>query len=184
LIPIETSLSGVLLIPAGTFIMTMSGVYLVVGIIEGLVTAGVVVYLGKMRPELVLERFGDKRSIKGVLLSLCVISIIISGGVLTHFSSDKPDGLEWSYKYRGGEAGFESVISNDSETVVRADVLQAKFTPLPNYNLRETNRAGIVSGGWKSFAAVVGSLGTMFVIWLLGWSLRKKAGVLNAPCSN
>jgi cobalt/nickel transport system permease protein len=165
LIPIEAGLSGVLAIPAGTFIMAMAGIYFLVGIVEGLLTAGVVVYLGKMRPGVFGQDVSCCRKAKGSFYSVCIIGVIVIAAFGTKLASEKPDGLEWSSK---------EIVSNESKAVAMIETLQSKHAPLPDYEFSKTNMAGVVGNGWAGLSAVIGAGLTMGAIWLVGAASRKR----------
>jgi len=181
LVPVQAALSGVLAVPFTTFLITMLGVHLLVGLVEGLITVAVLGYLQQVRPDIVVDSLPGKvrLSRKAVLATLLIFTIIIGAGI-SLLASDKPDGLEWSYAERPDQPDFESIISNDSPTVEAADEFQARFSLLPDYSLRSSVIGDTVenhveaSAGWTSFAGVVGSAVTMVLIWLIARVLRKK----------
>ena len=84
---IELALSGTaslaIVLPA------MTGVHILIGIGEGLITGGVLTYLATARPDLLP---GEQQQFKGWLVP--VVSIFLIAGVLSLFASAWPDGLE------------------------------------------------------------------------------------------
>jgi cobalt/nickel transport system permease protein len=99
---LETLLSGITELPFSTFLLLMQPIHFAIGIIEGIVTAAVLCFVYKMRPEImesVFERTAVKSGvpIRNVLIALAVITLI-TGGLLSLFVSSHPDGLEWSIK--------------------------------------------------------------------------------------
>jgi cobalt/nickel transport system permease protein len=189
LVPIEAGLSGVLRVPFYTFLITMVAVHILIGIVEGLITAAVLVYLRQVRPDIITECVVNSPGFsKRVLYTTLITATIIIGGVISLFASSLPDGLEWSYAERPNEPDFETLISNDSRTVTSIDNFQSRYSPLPDYTVRASAFGEIAQGqfveagpGWQSFAAVFGSALTMGAIWLAAWVLRKKNGGQNAP---
>ena len=181
LVPVQAALSGVLAVPFSTFLITMLGVHLLIGLIEGLITVAVLGYLQQVRPDVFADSLPGKvrLSRKAVLITLVIFTIVIGGG-LSLLASDMPDGLEWSYAERPDQPDFEAAVSNDSTAIAAVDDFQARYSPLPDYSRRssaigETGEAQAdISAGWTSFAGVVGSAVTMAVIWLAAWILRKK----------
>lgn len=192
LVPIEAGLSGVLRVPFYTFLITMIAVHILIGIVEGLLTAAVLVYLRQVRPDIIAECAVNSPGFsKSVLYTTLITATIIIGGVVSLFASSLPDGLEWSYAERPDEPDFEPVISNESGTVTSIDNFQSRYSPLPDYTVRASAFGEIAQGrlveagtAWQSFAAVSGSVATMGLIWLACWALRKKNGGQNAPCPN
>lgn len=180
LVPIQAALSGVLAVPFKTFLITMIGVHLLVGIIEGLLTVAVLVYLQQVRPDIVSDSLPGKirMSKKMVLVTLGVFTVIIAGG-LSLFASGFPDGLEWSYAERPDQPGFTQVIENKDSKINAVDDFQSKYSLLPDYSLRSVSlgRVGEAAqswAGWTSFAGVAGSVGTMAFIWIVVNILRKR----------
>ena len=79
LVPVQAALSGVLAVPLSTFLITMIGIHLVVGFVEGLITIAVLAYLQQLRPDLVADALPGKvrLSRKAVLITLAVFAIFI-----------------------------------------------------------------------------------------------------------
>jgi cobalt/nickel transport system permease protein len=180
LVPIETTLSGVLMVPFSTFLLTMLGVHLLVGLVEGLVTVAVLGYLQQVRPDIVLDSLPGKARLsrKAVLVTLVVFTIVIGAG-LSLFACGLPDGLEWSYAERPDQPNFKSTVENKDLRITAVNNFQSKYSPLPDYSVR-TSKLGVTAGrttkaaGWTSFAGVVGSALTMAFIRLAAWLLRRK----------
>ncbi|MCK5565441.1 MAG: energy-coupling factor ABC transporter permease [Planctomycetes bacterium] len=183
LVPIQSALSGVLMVPFSTFLVTMIGVHLLIGTIEGILTAAVLIYLRQARPQLIDSCITSPAKISktGVYVSLLVMTLIVGCGV-SLYASEMPDGLEWSYAERPDQPEFKHIISNDSKTVAVTDQLQSKYSLLPDYTIRASS--GEVQGdGWTSFAAVAGSGLTMGAVWLFSLFIRRN-GDNYASCEN
>lgn len=187
LVPIQAALSGVLAVPFSTFLVTMLGVHLLVGLVEGLVTVAVLGYLQQVRPDIVIDSLPGKvrLSKKAVLATLLIFTVIIGAG-LSLFACGYPDGLEWSYAERPDQPDFKSAVENKDPRIAAVDNFQSKYSPMPDYSAR-TSKLGETPAqeveaalGWTSFAGVLGSVLTMAFIWLAAWLLRKKqpAGVV------
>ncbi|MBD2447308.1 energy-coupling factor ABC transporter permease [Nostoc sp. FACHB-152] len=84
---IELGLSGTA--PIAIALPAMTGVHILIGIGEGLITGGVLAYLIAARPDLLP---GEQAEFKGWLVP--VVSIFLIAGVLSLFASAWPDGLE------------------------------------------------------------------------------------------
>lgn len=132
---LQTLLSGKTELPFGTFILLMQPIHLVIGVVEGLITAAVVAFVWKARPE-ILENAANGQGLsniplKKVLGSLLFAAIII-GGTLSWFASANPDGLEWSIEKTAGTreleapTGIHKLISE----------IQSKTTFLPDYDFK------------------------------------------------
>jgi cobalt/nickel transport system permease protein len=181
LVAIQAALSGVLVVPFSTFLITMIGVHFLVGFVEGLVTVAVLAYLQQLRPDIVADSLPGtiRLSRKAVLATLAVFAVVIGAG-LSLLASDLPDGLEWSYAERPDQPDFETVVSNPDSRITKVDKFQSKYSVLPDYSARAselgevTEQEANLGAGWTSFAGVVGSVVTMAVIWLAAWILRKR----------
>ncbi|MBD2353440.1 energy-coupling factor ABC transporter permease [Tolypothrix sp. FACHB-123] len=84
---IQLALSGTA--PAAIVLGAMTGTHILIGIGEGLITGGVLVYLAKQRPDLLP---GEQHQFRGWVVP--VVSIVLVAGVLSLFASAWPDGLE------------------------------------------------------------------------------------------
>lgn len=172
LVVLQTRLSGVLSVPMSTFLVTMLGVHLLVGLVEGLITAAVLEYIREVRPGVIKDILpGHERfSQMGLIASLAVITLLVAGG-LSLLASGSPDGLEWSYAERPDDSGFESIVVNENSSVEAVENFQSRYAPLPDYSIRSEAE---VSAGWTSFAGVLGSALTMGLVWLAARLLRRK----------
>jgi cobalt/nickel transport system permease protein len=102
---LETAASGISTLPPGAFAALMLPIHLPIGLVEGLVTAAVVLAISRVRPELVAAspRVAPG-SLRPVVLSL-LAAAALGAGVLSWFASTRPDGLEWSTaRLAGGSA--------------------------------------------------------------------------------
>lgn len=103
-----------------------------IGIGEGLVTAGVVAYVLRVRPSL-LGAPQPSRSVRPVALGLAVIAVVAVG--LSFLASSFPDGLEYVYFEQGVGEGFaEQALVN---------------SPIPDYvvpGVGNETLAGILAG--------------------------------------
>ena len=136
---LTTRLSGITELPFGTFLLLMQPIHLVIGIIEGFVTAAVLCFVYKMRPEIMestFERTAVKSgaSVRNVLVGFVLITLI-AGGVLSLFVSPHPDGLTWSIKKITGTA--EPAIKDSF--IEKTTAIQDKTAFLPDYNFRGTD---------------------------------------------
>ncbi|WP_193199316.1 energy-coupling factor ABC transporter permease [Nostoc sp. MG11] len=84
---IELVLSGTA--PVAIVLPAMTGVHILIGIGEGLITGGVLTYLSTARPDLLP---GEQQEFRG--WSVPIVSIFLIAGVLSLFASAWPDGLE------------------------------------------------------------------------------------------
>lgn len=123
-VTIETELSGITLLPFSTFISFMLPIHLAIGIVEGLVTGLLLVFIANHRPDILNSEIKEKQDLKNknktVLWIFGAVTLFLAVG-FSFLASEFPDGLEWS---------IEKVSSNQEllETNVPATAL------LPEYN--------------------------------------------------
>lgn len=179
---LETLVSGISELPFRTFLWLMQPVHLAIGIVEGLVTAAVVTFVWKARPE-ILERtvagaaYGEI-DLKKVLLGF-LAAAMLTGGVLSWFASTHPDGLEWSLFHASGKEELDHP-RGIHQTLAG---IQEKTAILPDYGFKgpEEDHSAIgsepgerwpaVSGG-TTVAGLVGGLFTLLLTGLIGYGLR------------
>jgi cobalt/nickel transport system permease protein len=183
---LETLWSGISELPFSTFVLLMLPIHLGIGVVEGLITAAVVTFVWKARPE-ILEMAPARataalRSFKPVILGLVALAVF-TGGLLSWFASTHPDGLEWSIQ---GVTGQEELQAPKARPHAALAALQKKLAFLPDYNFKElAGAAGAkeakkekswprVSPG-KSLAGVLGAAITLLLAGAIGFGLKKFA---------
>ena len=149
---LETTLSGITALPFGQFLLLMQPIHLAIGILEGLITGGVLLFLYQERPEiLALERSASEQkiSLSKPALTLAILALLIGGG-LSLLASAAPDGLEWSIQSITGspELTGATTLHQQAETVQMQSAID------PDYS--HTSVAGIL--GAVITAAVAGLL--------------------------
>lgn len=177
---LETQLSGITDLPFGAFLALMQPIHLAIGLIEGVVTAAVLVFVYETRPELVQEvklddTIKDKMSFKGVIATLAIVALVVGGG-LSLYASGNPDGLEWSL-FGNADGGYSSNMALDednygvsSSAAEKSAAVQEKTAFLPDYafsndsdNKLGTTVSGIVGSLLvAAFAAIVCLIGGFF----------------------
>lgn len=180
---LETMFSGVAELPFGTFVLLMQPIHLAIGIVEGLVTAAVVIFVANARPEILRAAPLGQLDIKKVLTGLFFAAVIIAGG-LSWFASSHPDGLEWAMFKTSGKEEFESNGGVHSSLAA----VQEKTAFLPDYGFRkieaETDPASAHSSSGTavdpgtSVAGLVGGGLTFLMVVLISVMLRR-----SMPCS-
>jgi cobalt/nickel transport system permease protein len=177
----ETLMSGKSELPFSTFVLLMQPIHLAIGLVEGLVTAGIITYVQKARPEILQSSEASRPldagiSVKNVLV-VFVILAVITGGALSWFASTHPDGLEWSIEKvtgKGELAGQQQGIA----TVLKG--IQEKTAFLPDYNFKPVVKEskeekapawpGIEAG--TSVAGIVGGGIVLGLVLLIGFGIR------------
>lgn len=181
---LETLLSGKTELPFGTFVLLMQPIHLAIGLVEGFVTAAVISFVWKARPEILEKAVSGEAlgaiSMKKVLSGL-LIAVLVTGGVLSWFASSNPDGLEWSIEKATGSTELES--SDNGIHRLSSDI-QSKTAILPDYGFgggsekaSQADASGS-EGAWPSVNAgtstsgIVGGALTLVLAVLTGFIIR------------
>ena len=159
----------------------MLPIHLAIGVVEGLVTAAVVLFVHNAEPELLARSAARKPlgglRLKPVLIGLAVAALV-AGGALSWFASANPDGLEWSIaKVTGTEE-----LKADSDTHDAAAQAQEKTAVLPDYGLKGDGggstgggESGAGAAAGTSLSGIVGALIVLGVAGGLGFALRRRS---------
>ena len=103
-----TSLSGITSLPAGEFMGYMLPVHLLIGLIEGVITGGILALIAARQPAMLdCYRVRGKAlqvSRKGAIVGFALSAIIIGVGAPL-LASSLPDGMEWSIEKTLQESG-------------------------------------------------------------------------------
>ena len=180
---LETSISGITELPLGAFVGIMQPIHLAIGLIEGLITSAVLVFVYEARPELLMDvdtsdsALQSKYSLKTTILILAVVVAIVGGG-LSLAASSNPDGLEWSM-FGNAEAGYSENMGLNEEdygiSSAAADAagsIQEKTAFLPDYAFADSDSAaGTTVSGLVGSAIVAG---VALLICMAGGFFRKK----------
>jgi cobalt/nickel transport system permease protein len=153
---LETYFSGITELPFSIFVATMQPIHLVIGLIEGLITSAVLIFIYEARPELLqtsvkepeFEETQGKLSYKKTLLIL-VAAFVVIAGALSLFASTHPDGLEWSIEKITGS----TQLSSSGEIHTISEQIQEQTAILPDYSWKDSSS---VSG--TSFSGIVGGV--------------------------
>lgn len=176
---LETSLSGITELPFGAFVALMQPIHLAIGLVEGLITSAVLLFVYEARPELLkavdTSSAKNRCSLKTTVVILAVVAAVVGGGV-SLLASSNPDGLEWTL-FGNQEAGYDANMGLDEEnygvTSKAADTaasIQEKTALLPDYafsgdgeNPAGTTVSGLVGALLVAvFAAIVCLVGGFF----------------------
>ena len=180
---LETSLSGITELPFGAFVGIMQPIHLAIGLIEGLITTAVLVFVYEARPELLMDvntadtAVQSKYSLKTTIVILAVVAAIVGGG-LSLAASSNPDGLEWSM-FGNAESGYsENMGLNEEDYGISsgaaqvAGSIQEKTAFLPDYAFASSDSAaGTTVSGLLGSAMVAG---VALLVCMAGGIFRKK----------
>lgn len=176
---VQTLLSGITELPFSSFVLLMQPVHLAIGLVEGVATAVVVVFILKSRPE-ILQRAAtgaslDDLPLKQVLAGILTATVLV-GGAFSWFASSNPDGLEWSISRT---AGTEEIKGRETRLHDALAALQNKLSFLPDYGFKATAQTEAGADAWPaadSGTAVSGLIGgtiTLLMVVLVGFVVQK-----------
>ncbi|MCH5234720.1 MAG: energy-coupling factor ABC transporter permease [Muribaculaceae bacterium] len=139
-VTLETEASGITALPFSTFIKFMIPIHLVIGLIEGLVTASLILFISKRSPSILFNKninAGTKaRPYKGIITVFGIITLVLAAG-FTVLASENPDGLEWSI---AKVAGLTEFVSEAPSTAI-----------MPEYD--------------SNYAGILGAVIVMMLLW-------------------
>lgn len=158
---LETLASGITALPFSDFVLLMQPIHLAIGFVEGVVTGAILIFVYKMRPEILDANLQGKSfegiNIKKTMVSLLVAAFIIGGGV-SLFASGNPDGLEWAM-FGNAEGGYRAGLTTEEtlgEGYEGINNVQENTAFLPDYAFKNSDSAaGTTTSG------IVGSLITL-----------------------
>ncbi len=192
---VETVSSGISSLPFATFFAIMQPVHLAIGVVEGVVTASVISFIYTARPEILQSAMTARpigaHPVRNIVLCFLAVAVI-TGGILSWFASEHPDGLEWSItkitgqeELKGEERGLHGTLA----------ALQKKLAFLPDYSFRKAEdsktaekTAEPIAGvghekdkkkpeGSKvgtSVSGIVGSIITLALCFFIGFALKRR----------
>jgi len=175
---LETKSSGITELPLGTFLLLMQPIHLAIGLIEGFVTAGIVIYVRSLRPDIVDDLEGVKAlstggSLKKVIIALGILAVI-TGGAFSWFASTHPDGLEWSIEKIYGKSEVPE-RQNPISGILKE--IQKKTAILPDYSLPSTSKEE-EKPSWPavdtvtSLSGLLGGIMVLVVVVIFGIGMR------------
>ncbi len=178
---LQTVLSGQSDLPFRSFLLVMQPIHLAIGMIEGIVTAGVVNYVRASRPEILeiaasAQPLANSMTTRRVLITLGMLTLL-TGGLLSWFASTKPDGLEWSIDKVTGHTGLPE--RHDAVTE-KLKAVQDRTAALPDYSFKEPRATGsgmnaaprFSEEAGTSVSGIVGSLLVLAAVLGIGIGLR------------
>ena len=178
----ETAISGISELPFKGFTLLLLPIHLPIGLVEGIITASVLILIKNNRPELLtnlqLKEYPNQSSYKNIIITFILASFLI-GGVVSWFASKNPDGLEWAIdKTTNGT----ELSSSSSSTHINAEKIQATTAFFPEYAFEsnhetkasEASSVNTVNLG-RSTAGIIGALITLLFALLAGRLLKYKS---------
>lgn len=178
---VETSASGITELPFGAFCGVMLPIHLAIGLVEGLITSAVLLFIYEARPQLLMDTCAapeeGRRSLKETLAVLAAVTLAVGGG-LSLLASSHPDGLEWSL-FGNAQAGYSENMGLNEESfgisgsaADAAAAIQEKTALLPDYAFPDSDSAAGTSVSGLIGSALVAALAA--AICLIGGFFRQK----------
>lgn len=187
----ETTLSGISELPFRTFLLMMLPIHLGIGVVEGLVTAAVVLFVMRARPEILDGAAAgnslSKATLRPVIVGL-VVCAVLAGAFFSWFASTDPDGLEWSMTKAAGAAAITGASGASVHDASAA--LQEKTAVMPGYGFKESGvgEAGGTGGSTNSTvdvgtsaAGIIGAGLTLAIALAMGFALKRRASARTNP---
>jgi len=173
---LQTVISGVTELPFKTFILFMIPIHAAIGLAEGLITFGVLSFVAKTEPSMLVD--AEKAKLNKSVVTVFVIAAILTAGFVSLFASEDPDGLEWSMAKVTGTERFVSDISGQIHLFAAS--LQEKIAFLPDYSFKgqasvsdnSKIQGSMLSG--TSLSGIIGSLIVLLITALAGFLLRNR----------
>jgi cobalt/nickel transport system permease protein len=171
---LQTVMSGVSALPFAAFALLMQPIHLAIGLIEGIVTALLVLFIYRARPE-VLRSVIEEKPVGELplrsLLTAFALATLLLGGFCSWFVSEQPDGLEWSIaRITGSEELPETALM---EHVILGAV-QERTSILADYALPgETGHDNSQRTG-TALSGIIGGLLTLIICTLTGFLLGRR----------
>ena len=163
---LETTLSGITDLPFGAFCAIMQPIHLAIGLIEGLITAAVLLFLYEARPELLRDVRTERRNCRQASRSRARSRSspsrrCSSAAACRCWPAGNPDGLEWSL-FGNSDAGYTQNMGLDedsygvqSSAADKAGAVQEKTAFLPDYSFAGSDSAAGTSVSGIAGAAIV-----------------------------
>ncbi|MFA7381967.1 MAG: energy-coupling factor ABC transporter permease [Desulfurivibrionaceae bacterium] len=179
---LETVVSGISALPFAAFVSLMQPIHLAIGVVEGLVTGAVVAFVYQARPEIILSvqetRPLGATPLRNILAAFLAVALL-TGGLVSWFASENPDGLEWAI---AKVSGTEELAGPEEGLHAKLAAFQESVAFLPDYTFKEPrqhpgNEAGTELPLGTSAAGIVGGLLTLAISFLSGIFLRKQGRV-------
>lgn len=152
-VSLETLASGVTELPFGIFVGVMQPIHLAIGLVEGLITAAVLIFIYEARPEM-LWRYRSSGQAEGKLsqkktVGILAVTALVIGGLFSLAASALPDGLEWSMEKVSGSTELTAA----GEAYETAAKIQETTALLPDYGFKTGE-----SAAGTSFSGIIGAV--------------------------
>ena len=167
ILTLETLASGVTELPFGIFVGVMQPIHLAIGLVEGLITAAVLIFIYEARPEM-LWQYESSGQTEGKFsrrktLGILAVTALVIGGLFSLAASALPDGLEWSMEKVAGSAELTAA----GEAYETAAKIQETTALLPDYGFKTGE-----SAAGTSFSGIIGAVVVIGLCVLCCYTLK------------
>ena len=157
-VALETRLSGLSALPLRTFLLALLPIHAVIGLAEGVATAGILTFLRQARPEIFLHAAQPATSWRAVALVGGLA--LVTGGGLSWGASRYPDGLEWAIARVAGTRD----LTTEGAVHRRLEAAQKTTALLPGYDTPGRPRDQEPTRAATSLSGVLGGLLTLLLV--------------------
>jgi cobalt/nickel transport system permease protein len=166
-VALETRLSGLSALPLRTFLLALLPIHGVIGLAEGVATAGILAFLRQARPEIFQHAVQAPTSWRAVALIGGLA--LVTGGGLSWGASRFPDGLEWAIARVAGSRDLapEGAVHRRLETAQQTTAL------LPGYGAPGRPRDQEPTRAATSLSGVLGGLLTLLLVATAALALKR-----------
>lgn len=174
---VQTVFSGVAALPFSSFLLLMQPIHLAIGVVEGLVTVTVLLFVRKARPELLALPSARSFSLKPVVAAFSIVALL-TGGLVSWFASGQPDGLEWSI---AKVSGLKELHGPDKGMHLRLADIQQKTALLPDYGFKSQTATEQNRRLGTTVSGVAGGLATFALALIAGYAVSRRRLALKTP---
>ncbi len=167
MVVLQTVLSGISSLPFGLFLSFMLPIHLAIGLVEGIVTAAIYLFVRNARPD---AAESTRTALPRWVPLAFLAAALVSAGIISWFASSYPDGLEWSIERAAGSLEVVGVSGYIHQTIAW---VQERIAFLPDYQipaLVSASENGPAAG--TSLAGIAGSIMSLGALGGLGLLLR------------
>lgn len=177
---LQTVGSGVTSLQFTTFALLMQPIHLAIGLVEGLATAAILLFIRRARPDLLTRPAGvGSTAVLRPFIIAFAATAAVTAGVLSWFASTQPDGLEWSIERAGGG---QELAAPEQGVHAWLAAAQHRLALFPDYDVatavqtssEAAGRDRSQAGFGTSAAGIVGGLVTLVLVWAVGLLLRRR----------
>jgi len=169
---LQTFFSGKTELPFITFLIFMQPIHLAIGLVEGLLTGTLLVFVQKQAPGLIVADSSEtqntslnkKAEKQGFVVSVLAVLALVCGGFLAFYASGNPDGLEWSVDKTLIAGTLEESAGPVAEL---SEKWQSVLSLLPDYGFRNSSDSDSDIRTGTALSGVAGSLISLALVTLV-----------------